>query len=91
MEGGISQDSCSEPLLFITYVNDFTRCLGHSRANIYADDTEVTKSSNKQAELTESAQAELLNIEGWMRINKLSLNTAKIEYMIIDHPHRRKK
>ena len=38
----------------------------------------------------EKAQAELLNIAEWMRINKLSLNPTKIEYMILDHPRRRK-
>ena len=36
------------------------------------------------------AQAELLNITEWMRINKLSLNPTKTEYMILDHPRRRK-
>ena len=41
---------------------------------MYADDTEITISSNNQAELMETAQAELLNIAEWMRINKLSLN-----------------
>ena len=58
---------------------------------MYADDTEITISSNNQAELIETAQAELLNIAEWMRINKLSLNPTKTEYMIIGHPRRRKK
>ena len=58
---------------------------------MYTDDTVITISSNKQAELIETAQAELLNIAEWMRINKLSLNPTKSEYMIIDHPRRRKK
>ena len=42
---------------------------------MYADDTEITISSNNQAEIIETAQAELLNIAEWMRINKLSLNS----------------
>ena len=58
---------------------------------MYADDTEMTISSNNQAELIETAQAEFLNIAEWIRINKLSLNPTKTEYMIIDHPRRRKK
>ena len=57
---------------------------------MYADDTEITISSKNQAELIEKAQAELLNIAEWLRINKLSLNPTKTEYMIIDHPRRRK-
>ena len=57
---------------------------------MYADDTEITISSNNQVEPIETAQAELLNISEWMRINKLSLNPTKTEYMKIDHPRRRK-
>ena len=90
IECEIPQGSCLRPLLFMIYLNDFELCLEHSRANMYADDTEITKTTN-QPELKETAQAELLNIAEWMRINKLSLNPIKTEYMIIDHPRRRKK
>ena len=90
IECGTPQGSYLGSLLFIIHLNDFEHCLEHSRANKYADDTEITISSNNQAELIESAQAELLNIAEWMRINKLSLNPTKTEYMIIDHPRRRK-
>ena len=55
---------------------------------MYADDTKMNISSNNQAELIETAQAELLDIEEWMRINKLNLNPRKAEYMIINHPSR---
>ena len=58
---------------------------------MYADETEINISSNNQAELIDTAQVELLNIAEWMRINKLSLNPTKTEYMIIDHSHRRKR
>ena len=58
---------------------------------MYPDDTEITIPSNNQAELIETAQAEFLNIAEWMRINKLSLNPTKTEYMIKDHPRSRKK
>ena len=58
---------------------------------MYADDTEITISSNNQAELIETAQAELLNISEWMRINKLSLNPTKTEYITTDRPRIRKK
>ena len=89
-EFGTPQGSCLGPLLSIIYLNDFEHCLEHSRANMYADDTEITISSSNRAELIETAQAELLSIAEWMRINKLSLNPTKTEYMIMDHPRRRK-
>ena len=58
---------------------------------MYADVAEITISSYNQAELIETAQAELLHIAEWMRINKLSLNPTKAKYMVIDHPRKRKK
>ena len=90
IECGIPKGSCLGLLLFIIYLNDFEHCLEHSKANMCADDTEIAISSSNQAELIETAQAELFNIAEWMRINKLSLNPTKTEYMIIDHPRGRK-
>ena len=58
---------------------------------MYADDTEIKISSNNQAELIETAQAELLNMAEWMRINKLSLNPTTTECMIVDYPRQKKK
>ena len=68
---GIPQGSCLGPLLFILYLNDFERCLKYSKANIYADDTNITIASNDKEKLVADAQAELHNITEWMRVNKL--------------------
>ena len=88
---GIPQGSCLGPLLFIIYLNDFEDCLVHSKAGMYADDTHVTLTSDSLAELLESAREEMMNISEWMRINKLSINPQKTEYMIIGHPRRTNK
>ena len=53
---------------------------------MYADDTHVTITSNNLENLLESAQRVLLNISEWMRINKLTANPKKIEYMLIKTP-----
>jgi len=58
---------------------------------MYAGDTEITISSNNQAEIMQTPQVELLNIAEWMKINILSLNAAKTEYIKIDNTRRRKK
>ena len=77
----IPQGSCLSPLLFILYLNDFERCLKYSKAKIYADDTNITIASNDKEKLVADAQAELHNITEWMRVNKLSPNPSKTEYM----------
>ena len=82
---GIPQGSCFRPLLFIIYLNDLENCLKFSQASIYADDTNVTIASDDIEKLVFEAQQELLNLSEWMRINKLSPNPAKTEYMIIGH------
>ena len=85
---GIPQGSCLGPLLLILYLNDFEKCLKYSKANIYADDTNVTIASNDEDKLVMDAQAELLNIADWMRVNKLSPNPSKTECMVIGHPQK---
>ena len=48
---------------------------------IYADDNNITIASNDKGKLVADAQAKLHNISEWMRVNKLSLNPLKSEYM----------
>ena len=58
--------------------------------NIYVDDTKITIASNDKEKLVADAQAELHNITEWIRVNKLSPNPSKTEYMIIGHPMKAK-
>ena len=82
---GIPPGSCLRPLLFIIYLNDFEKCLRLSKASFYADDTTATITSNDVEQILHEAQQELFNLSEWMRINKLSPNPAKTEYVIIGH------
>ena len=78
-------------MLFILYLSDFETCLKFSKANLYADDIEVSLSSNEIGDVIQNFQAELENISEWMRINKLSIHREKTEFMVIDHPRRQSK
>ena len=88
---GIPQGSSLRSLLFILYLNDFETCLKFSKATLYADDTEISLSSNEQGDIIQNVQAELENISEWMRINKLSIHPEKTAIMVIDHPRGQSK
>ena len=83
---GIPHGSCLGPLLFIIYLNDLEKCLKLSSASIYADNTNLTIASDDVAKLVEDAHHELSNLFEWMRVNKLSLNPKKTEFMIMGYP-----
>ena len=82
----IPQGSCLGPRLFMIHRNDFERNLRFLKANTYTDDTNVIIASNDIEKLVADAQEELLNISERMRVNQLSPNPSKTEYVIIGHP-----
>ena len=51
--------------------------------NMYADDRCVSIASENLTDLITDVKNELENISNWMRINKLSLNASKSEFMIV--------
>ena len=58
---------------------------------MYADDMHITLTSSNIDILLTNPNKELRNISEWMRVNKLSSNPDKTEYMIIGHPRRTNK
>ena len=50
---------------------------------MYADDTNISFQSNKLDELEDLMNIELGNLKEWLNVNKLSLNVAKTEFMVI--------
>jgi hypothetical protein len=54
---GIPQGSILAPLLFILYINDYSKCLKHSSVTMYAEDTSEDTSQdvgNKSVDVIES-------------------------------------
>ena len=50
---------------------------------MFADDTTITISCSSLADLEQETNLELLNLHCWQKANKLSLNVAKTEFMVI--------
>ena len=80
---GVPQGSIIGPLLFLVYINDLPNCMNDGLARMYADDTNITFHSHDLSELEDAMNAELINLNTWLQSNKLSLNIAKTELMVI--------
>ena len=79
---GVPQGSILGPLLFSLYVNDFPKCLNHSSAIIFADDTSVFISNSNLTTMYQRANEDLNSIYNWLGANKLSINFTKTKYVL---------
>ena len=78
------------PLLFIIYLNDFEKTCTPRRP-IYTLVTQLSQSPQTVLKVIEDAHKELSNIAECMRVNKLSPNPQKTEFMIIGHPFKTRR
>ena len=65
------------------YINDLPNCLREASPRMFADDTNITLTAKTLTELKLAITPELSNLNCWLRANRLSLNVAKTELMII--------
>ncbi len=84
---GVPQGSILGPLLFILYMNDICTTSKKLSFILFADDTTVFHSANDIDKLCKTMNHELKEIVNWFKCNKLSLNAAKTNFMIIGTPH----
>ena len=91
MTTGVSQGSCLEPLLFLLYINDLPLA-SEFNTTLYADDTSLMLSDRDLNSLKYKANNELKKVDLWLRMNKLSLNYSKTNYIIYNNqPHKTTK
>ena len=75
--------NCGVPLLFLIFINYLPNCLNVGSPRMYADDTNVTFCAATIPDLESQINSDLKYIDGWLKANKLSLNVAKKEFMVI--------
>ena len=80
---GVPQGSNLGPLLFLVYINDLPNCLTSASPRIFADDTNITFAASTMTNLDKAVNLELRNLQRWLITNRLSLNIAKTEFMVI--------
>ena len=80
---GVPQGSNLGPLLFLIYINDLPNCLETATPRMFADDTNITIAAKSLPELQLIINSELKNVHQWLITNRLSLNVAKTEFMVV--------
>ena len=79
---GVPQRSTLVPLLYLLYINDLNSVFNKAITMHFAYDTHLTCASKKLSTIESVMNCELKNLAKWLRSNKISLDSGKLELVI---------
>ena len=82
------QGSILGTLLCIIYINDIIHSSTVFRLIIFSDDTTLYTTLNTKEDINDILNDELVKINNWLKVNKLSLNVAKTKAMLFHMPQK---
>ena len=74
---GVPQGSILGPILFLLFINDLPTCLTKCQCNLFADDTVLYTTNNKEKDVLTDLQTDMNNVFEWFKLNRLSVNVSK--------------
>ena len=79
---GVPQGTILGPLLFLIYINDLGNVCINTMPLLFVDDTNLFASRTNIIQLQDAVTNDLNSIAEWLKVNRLSLNIKKTQFMI---------